>query len=280
MLLAEELESNFPRTHQLRFLSLPPSSPKLSSPNPHTLSILPTPQGEVVCNRKGFHSDAHPPHPPLSTMAESVVNGHNEVVSATVDESIIDIPADAAPAAVEETEEASASLTPAQRLQLAADAEEAAAPKNKNHGKAPQKNREATHIDVASDSAFPSLGGGPSKASIAPVKWGAGAGPVLVSASSAPAESNWSPAVKSAGGQQTVFTLLKGDRRAPADMRRSQQDLVRDIARKTGTKIEVATNISRGSSTYVISGSSADDRDRAKRELRRELTATVGFKSD
>ncbi|KAI5849828.1 hypothetical protein BZA05DRAFT_474833 [Tricharina praecox] len=208
-------------------------------------------------------------------MAESVVNGHNEVVSATVDESIIDIPADAAPAAVEETEEASASLTPAQRLQLAADAEEAAAPKNKNHGKAPQKNREATHIDVASDSAFPSLGGGPSKASIAPVKWGAGAGPVLVSASSAPAESNWSPAVKSAGGQQTVFTLLKGDRRAPADMRRSQQDLVRDIARKTGTKIEVATNISRGSSTYVISGSSADDRDRAKRELRRELTATV-----
>jgi len=199
-------------------------------------------------------------------MAESSVNGHNKIVSATI-EGIIFTPADAAPAA-EKTEEAT--LTPAQKLQLVADAAEAAAArKNKSYGAPKHK---ATVIDVASDSAFPSLGGGPSKAT-APVKWGAGAGPVLVSA--ATTASSWAPAVKNAGGQQTVFTLFKEDRRPTVEMWRSPQDLVRDVARKTGTKIEAATNTTRGSTTYVISGGSADDRDRAKRELMRELTATV-----
>jgi len=202
-------------------------------------------------------------------MAEIAVNGHDNVISATVDEGTVNIPADGAPAA-EQIEEVA--LTPAQLRQMAAEAAETASSSSFDEA---ASRKESNQIDVASDTAFPSLGGGPSKASAAPVVWGAGTGPVRAAATAA--RSNWSPAVKSAGGQQTVFTLLREDRRPAAEMRKSVQDLVRDVSQKTRTKIEVATNISRGSSTYVISGGSADDRDRAKRELRREMTATVSL---
>jgi hypothetical protein len=185
-------------------------------------------------------------------MAEPVVNG-GEVVDAPVPE--VAAPESAAPA----TEE----LTPAQRAQLAAESTAAeAAPQTNGKKKTPT-------LDVASDEAFPSLGG--ARTPVAPTKWGAGTNPIISAASEAP---KWAPSIATGGGQ-IVYTLLKEDK--ATDLKRAAGDIVRDIARKTNTKIDAAHNKERGSTTYIILGGSPTDRERAKREMMRELTAKVGF---
>jgi hypothetical protein len=183
-------------------------------------------------------------------MAELAVNG-GEVVDAPVPE--VAAPEAAAPV----TEE----LTPAQRAQLAAEsAATEAVPQTNGKKKTPT-------LDVASDEAFPSLGG--ARTPVATAKWGAGTNPIVSAASEAP---RWTPSIATGGGQ-IVCTLLKEDK--ATGLRRAAGDIVRDIARKTNTKIDAAHN--NGSTTYIILGGSSADRERAKREIMRELAAKVGF---
>ncbi|KAF8246719.1 hypothetical protein K440DRAFT_650721 [Wilcoxina mikolae CBS 423.85] len=162
------------------------------------------------------------------------------------------------------------SLTPAQLAQLAAEAGQSS--------DGPQANGKqyVPRIDVASDAAFPTLGGAPSKAAAAPVKWGAGSGPI-----NAPATVNsetiapkWTPTIGNTS-QQTIYTLQKEDKRPALELKKPAGDLVRDVAKKTNTKIEAANNKERGSTTYIIYSGSPTDRMRAKRELMRELTTKV-----
>ena len=164
-------------------------------------------------------------------------------------------------------------LTPAQLRQNAAEAEAAAHhPNGKHHHNNHHGRYHApTTIDVASDDAFPSLGKAPTKTAAA-VKWGAGTGPVF----SFPAHSaaKWAPAVGSTS-QQLIYTLQREYRRPIPDAKRSE--VTRDVARRTGTKIEAANNKERGTITFVILGGTAADRDRAKLELTRELTVRVCY---
>ncbi|KAF8538636.1 hypothetical protein BDD12DRAFT_884670 [Trichophaea hybrida] len=161
-------------------------------------------------------------------------------------------------------------LTPAQLVQLAAEAGQS------SDGLQAIGKQYVPRIDVASDAAFPTLGGAPSRAAATPVKWVAGSGPI-----NAPATVNsetiapkWTPTIGNTS-QQTIYTLQKEDKRPALELKKPASDLVRDVARKTNTKIEAANNKERGSTTYIIYGGSPTDRMRAKRELMRELTTKV-----
>jgi DNA-binding XRE family transcriptional regulator len=86
----------------------------------------------------------------------------------------------------------------------------------------------------------------------------------------------WTPTIGNTS-QQTIYTLQKEDKRPALELKKPASDLVRDVARKTNTKIEAANNKERGSTTYIIYGGSPTDRMRAKRELMRELTTKVDY---
>jgi len=163
------------------------------------------------------------------------------------------------------------SLTPAQEVQLAAEAGQIS--------DEPQTNgKHVPGIDVASDAAFPTLGGAPSKATAAPVKWGAGSGHIHIPATvnSDIVASKWTPTIGNTS-QQTIYTLQKEDKRPALELKKPPHDLVRDIAKRTNTKIEAANNKERGSTTYIIYGGSPTERTRVRRELMRELTTKVGY---
>ncbi|KAA8892775.1 hypothetical protein FN846DRAFT_626516 [Sphaerosporella brunnea] len=170
---------------------------------------------------------------------------------------------DAVPAEAPEEQQ----LTPAQRAQFVAESESTTAAPQTN-GKKPKQQQQST-LDVASDAAFPSLGG--AKTPVAPAKWGAGANPAIGTSPAATAP-RWTPSIAT-GASQIIYTLQKEDK--AADLKRPAGDIVRDIARKTNTKIDAANNKERGSTTYIILGGTLADRERAKRELMRELTAKV-----
>jgi hypothetical protein len=130
-------------------------------------------------------------------------------------------------------------------------------------------------IDVASDEAFPTIGGAPAKVATGPVKWGANAAPVHVPSDYDAPGSRWTPTIGHTA-QQAIYTLQKGDKRPASELRKPAGDIAREVARKTNTKIDAANNKERGSTTYIILGGSTADRERARRELMRELTARVG----
>ena len=133
-----------------------------------------------------------------------------------------------------------------------------------------------TPIDVASDEAFPTIGGAPAKVTTGPVKWGANATLVHVPSDHDATGSKWTPTIGHTA-QQAIYTLQKGDKRPASELRKPAGDIAREVARKTNTKIDAANNKERGSTTYIILGGSTADRDRARRELMKELTVRVSY---
>lgn len=167
-------------------------------------------------------------------------------------------------------------LTPAERFQQRAEAEAEAAPEvteaEDTPEKAPKKvkapKKEAVSLDIGNAELFPSLGGGAAKTA-APVSWGAGSGPSAPAATASNAP-HWTPKIAvSSRPQQTRLELTKEQK--AMDLRKPHAEIIKDIQRKTGTKIDVASR--EGTSIYIIVGS-----DEARETARKEINKEIGVK--
>lgn len=130
-------------------------------------------------------------------------------------------------------------------------------------------------LDVSSVEAFPSLGA-PTK--IAPVimNWGAKmAAPPVNGGNDTPEANARAPAASFAGnaGQQTV-ELTPAQKRPASELRKPVIEIVKDIMKRTGTRIDLAKT-STGVSVFVVKGNEAS-RQRARREIYKELSLKVG----
>lgn len=176
--------------------------------------------------------------------------------------------------AVEEqsqTNEETVELTPAEKFKAEAESTASGASNLKVNGK------KSVGIDLTSDEAFPTLGG-PGKAPAAAASWGAKSG--AVSGSSPAAASNWAPAIVG-NTAQLRHELTKENKRDPKDLnpaylRKGQgaADIIRDIMKKTNTKIESQLFKETGATVYIITGT-VQGRDMARRLINKELAAKV-----
>lgn len=182
-----------------------------------------------------------------------------------------------APAVEEQPQlhEETVGLTPAEKFKAEAESTVSGASTPKVNGK------KSAGIDLTSDEAFPSLGG-PGKAPAAAASWGARSG--AVSGSSPAAASNWAPAIVG-NTAQLRHELTKENKRDPKDLNPAYlkkglgaADIVRDIMKKTNTKIESQLFKETGATTYIITGT-VQGRDMARRLINKELAAKVSSPS-
>ena len=156
------------------------------------------------------------------------------------------------------------------------------APIAKAEKKTPKQNEKpkARSLDVSSDEAFPTLGGGPGKPTRAHVSfgWGAGMATPVANGSGRNGESvrtstgTFTPAVQGSSGQSTIY-LLPTQKRPMSELRKTPVELVKDIMRSTSTKIEMQQT-STQTTVFIISGTEAN-RQRANREIHKEMSAKV-----
>lgn len=218
--------------------------------------------------------------------------------AAPAEESVFQV---AAIAPIDETPvEASKELSTAEKLMqqhaLAAQ-EEAATPEAKDEDAtvtaidapiakaekiAPKQNEKpkARGLDVSSDEAFPTLGGGSGKPTRAHVPFGWGAGMATPAANGSgrnggsvtTSTGTFTPAVQGSSGQSTIY-LLPTQKRPLSELRKSPVELVKDIMRGTSTKIEMQQT-STQTTVFIISGTEAN-RQKAIREIHKEMSAKV-----
>lgn len=126
-------------------------------------------------------------------------------------------------------------------------------------------------LDISSAEAFPSLGG-PAKSAPA-VAWGA--------KMATPANGNdnfevntrvLTPALVGSSGQQIV-ELSPAQKRPLADLRKTTAEIVREIMKKTNTKIDMAQTMTK-TTVFIVNGTETN-RQRARREIFRELSLKV-----
>lgn len=173
-------------------------------------------------------------------------------------------------------------LTPAALLQMQADAEAAAAAAATSEDPAdttedapaedapakktkPKKTGPIVPV-VSSEEEFPSLGG---PAKTAPVSWDK-------SGSSTPVPepaTSWKPKIAvAARPQQTRLELTREQKRPVSELRKPLAEVIKDVQKRTGTKIDVATR--EGTSIFIIVGNE-QGRDQAFKEINRELGVRV-----
>ncbi|RPA96845.1 hypothetical protein L873DRAFT_1693483 [Choiromyces venosus 120613-1] len=146
--------------------------------------------------------------------------------------------------------------------------------------KAPRQNEKpkTRTLDVSSDEAFPTLGGGSVKPISAhvPSGWGAGMFAPIANGnggnggSATTSTGAFTPAVQGSSGQSTVY-LLPTQKRPASELRRAPIELVKDIMRSTSTKIEMQQT-SNQTTVFIISGTEAN-RQKAHREIHKEMSA-------
>lgn len=132
-------------------------------------------------------------------------------------------------------------------------------------------NASAHDLDLSSVEAFPTLGA-PTKVAPVAMNWGAKmAAPPVNSSSGTPEFGVRAPAASFAGnaGQQTV-ELTPAQKRPISELRKPVNEIVKDIMKKTSTKIDLAKT-STGVSVFVVKGNEAS-RQRARREIYKELS--------
>ncbi|KAG0132704.1 hypothetical protein HOY82DRAFT_643280 [Tuber indicum] len=137
---------------------------------------------------------------------------------------------------------------------------------------------EVRGLDVSSDEAFPTLGGGSGKPNLArvPFGWGAGMAAPMANGnghngeSATASASAFTPAVQGSSGQSTIY-LLPTQKRHLSELRKPPNELAKDIMRSTGTKIEMQQT-STQTTVFIISGTEAN-RQKANREIHKEMSA-------
>lgn len=139
--------------------------------------------------------------------------------------------------------------------------------------------RAAPTLDVSSAEAFPSLGG-PAKAvaPVAPMNWGRKMATPPVNGNHNSSEANSrapTPAVLGSGGQQRV-ELSPAQKRPQTELRKAPVEIIKEIMKKTGTKIDMAQTMSK-TTVFIITGDEAS-RQRARMEIFRELTPKVLYR--
>lgn len=147
---------------------------------------------------------------------------------------------------------------------------------------APKQNEKpkARGLDVSSDEAFPTLGGGSGKPTRAHVPFGWGAGMAAPAANGSgrnggsvtTSTGTFTPAVQGSSGQSTIY-LLPTQKRPLSELRKTPVELVKDIMRSTSTKIEMQQT-STQTTVFIISGTEAN-RQKAIREIHKEMSAKV-----
>jgi len=163
------------------------------------------------------------------------------------------------------------------------DATTTGAPIAKAEKKTPKQNEKPPKVrslDVSSDEAFPTLGGGPGKPTRAHVSFGWGAGMATPVANGSGRNGGsvttstgaFTPAVQGSSGQSTIY-LLPAQKRPTSELRKTPVELVKDIMRSTSTKIEMQQT-STHTTVFIISGTEAN-RQRANREIHKEMSAKV-----
>lgn len=131
-------------------------------------------------------------------------------------------------------------------------------------------------LDVSSAEAFPSLGG-PAKP-VAVASWGRKMATPPVNGNNSSSISSSisakapSSAVLGSGGQQRV-ELTPAQKRPLGELRKAPVEIVKDIMKRTGTKIDMAQTITK-TSVFIVTGSEIN-RQRARMEIFRELTLKV-----
>jgi hypothetical protein len=143
----------------------------------------------------------------------------------------------------------------------------------KKAGKQKESTRAAPTLDVSSAEAFPSLGG-PAKA-VAPVtlrNWGRKMATPPASDNSEINSKVLPFAALGSGGQQRV-ELSPAQKRPMGELRKPAVEIVKEIMKKTGTKIDMAQTMTK-TTVFIITG---DDfgRQRARMEIFRELSLKV-----
>ncbi|KAI5778188.1 hypothetical protein EDC01DRAFT_377807 [Geopyxis carbonaria] len=142
----------------------------------------------------------------------------------------------------------------------------------------PLKGRETRkEIDLSSVEAFPSLAGTP-KAGVVPATWGARTNPATAFTEQqieAPV-STWAPKIAGSvtAAQQTLHELTRENKRPASELRQPHADIIKDIQKRTGTKIDCAVYKDTGATVYIILGPEAN-RFKAKREINKELAAKI-----
>lgn len=140
------------------------------------------------------------------------------------------------------------------------------------------KQKEPSHtaprgLDISSAEAFPSLGG-PAKAAPA-VAWGAKMIAPAVNGSNGNFEVNTralAPAVVGSTGQQIV-ELSPAQKRPSAELRKAAVEIVKEIMKKTNTKIDMAQTMTK-TTVFIVNGTEVN-RQKARREIFRELSLKV-----
>lgn len=128
-------------------------------------------------------------------------------------------------------------------------------------------------LDISSSEAFPSLGG-PTKA-VPAVAWGAKMVAPPVNGSNDNPEANirtLTPALVGSSGQQIV-ELSPAQKRPHTELRKAAVEIVKEIMKKTNTKIDMAQTNTK-TTVFIVNGTEAN-RQRARREIFRELSLKV-----
>lgn len=155
-----------------------------------------------------------------------------------------------------------------------APASEKRARKHKAEDPAPA----APPLDVSSAEAFPSLGG-PAKVvpAVSPMSWGAKMATPRVNGSNGSSEANArapAPAFLGSAGQLRV-ELSPAQKRPLSELRKPLAEVVKEIMKKTNTKVEMSQTSSKTAvSVYIITGTEVN-RQRARREIFKELSIKV-----
>lgn len=128
-------------------------------------------------------------------------------------------------------------------------------------------------LDISSAEAFPSLGG--LTKTVPAVAWGAKMVAPAVNGSNDSLEVNiraLTPALIGSNGQQIV-ELSPAQKRPPAELRKAAVEIVKEIMKKTNTKIDMAQTMTK-TTVFIVNGTEAN-RQRARREIFRELSLKV-----
>lgn len=131
-------------------------------------------------------------------------------------------------------------------------------------------------LDVSSAEAFPSLGG-PAKP-VAVASWGRKMATPPVNGNNSSSISSSisakapSSAVLGSGGQQRV-ELTPAQKKPLGELRKAPVEIVKDIMKRTGTKIDMAQTMTK-TSVFIVTGSEIN-RQRARMEIFRELSLKV-----
>ena len=87
------------------------------------------------------------------------------------------------------------------------------------------------------------------------------------------ADNTWKPKIAvSARPRQTRFELTKEQKRASTDLKKPYSEIIKDIQKRTGTKIDVANRDA--TSIYIITGTD-EARESAQKQIYKELGAKV-----